>query len=122
MLEKLPELVNGDAALVRRGRHMSKRFLIEIGAEQYLVTVEEGRIGAVEAGPFVMRSWAFAIRASADIWERFWRKVPEPGYHDLFALLRKKQVVIEGDLQPFMANLLYLKLVLAAPRRLSGPA
>ena len=50
MLEKLPELVNEDAALVRRGRHMSNRFLIEIGADQYLVTVEKGRIGIRQMG------------------------------------------------------------------------
>lgn len=120
MIDNLPELVNHDLKLVRRGRFLSDNFLIEVGSEQYLVQVREGLIEAVRKGPFVMQSWTFAIRARAEIWERFWQKVPEPGYHDIFALLRKAHIVFEGDLRPLMANLLYIKQVLAAPRKLSA--
>jgi len=120
VIHRLPELVNGDAVLVRRGRWLSTTFLIEVGETQYLVRVDEGRIAAVETGPFVMRPWRFAIRAAADVWERFWRPLPEPGYHDIFGLLRKGLITFEGDLQPMMANLLYIKGVLAAPRALGS--
>ena len=47
----------------------------------------------------------------------FWKKIPEPGHNDIFALFKRGKLTIEGDLQPFMANLLYIKDVLAAPRR-----
>ena len=120
MIERLPELVNGDAVLVRRGRYFTDTFMLEVGDTQYLVHVREGRIDSVETGPFVMRAWTFALRASADVWERFWRKLPEPGYHDIFALLRKDRIVFDGDLQPMMANLLYVKTVIAAPRALAS--
>ncbi len=119
MIEKLPDLVNGDAALVRWGRHLSVTFMIEVGERQYLVHVREGRIEGVETGPFVMRQWAFAIRAAAEVWEEFWRPLPKPGFHDIFGLLRKARIVFEGDLQPMMANLIYIKGVLAAPRALA---
>jgi hypothetical protein len=35
MIEKLPELVNRDAAVLRRGRHLDLDILIEIGAVPY---------------------------------------------------------------------------------------
>ena len=120
MIEKLPELVNGDAVLVRRGKWLTTRFMVEVGETQYLISVREGRIEGVETGPFVMAPWSFAIRAAADIWERFWQPLPEPGYSDIFALLRRGHIVFDGDLQPMMANLLYIKGVLAAPRALGG--
>ena len=113
----LPELVNGDAALVRRGRYLTATFLVEAGGTEFLVRVVEGRIAAVEAGPFLMRAWTFALRASDDAWRRFWEPVPAPGYHDLFAMKKAGVARIEGDLVPLMANLRYVKDVVAAPRR-----
>ena len=122
MLERLSEIVNGDEALVRRGRYFSDTFMLEVGETQYLIVVRNGRIAGVETGPFVMRSWSFAIRASGDVWQRFWEKLPDPGYHDIFALLRAGRIALDGDLQPLMANLLYVKEVIAAPRKLgAGP-
>ena len=79
MLERVAELVNGDPAIVRWGRHMNESFMVEVGDVQYLVTVREGRVESVAKGPFVMRSWRFAIRARRECWEKFWARVPAPG-------------------------------------------
>jgi hypothetical protein len=116
MIEKLPELVNADPAIVRWGRRMNETFMVEVGSEQYLVKVDEGKL-SVEKGPFVQRTWRFAIRASRESWEKFWQKPPAPGWHDLFALLRRGDVKFEGDQRVLMAYLQYVKLVLAAPRK-----
>ena len=43
--------------------------------------------------------------------------MPAAGYHDLFALTKSGQARVEGDLRPLMANLRYVKDVLAKPRR-----
>jgi hypothetical protein len=118
VIDRIASIVNDDPAVMRWGRHMNETFLVEVGAEQYLVTVRAGRIEAVEKGPFVMRSWRFAIRAKRESWERFWQQPPPPGWHDLFALLRRGDVAFEGDQRVLMAYLLYLKLVLASPRKL----
>ena len=115
MIESIAQLVNGNPAIVRWGRGMNETFMVEVGNEQYLLKVAEGTI-AVEKGPFVMRPWKFAIRASRESWEKFWQKTPAPGWHDLFALLRRGDVKFEGDQRVLMAHLLYVKLVLAAPR------
>jgi hypothetical protein len=109
-MQRVPE------RLVDEGRYVSVSFLLEVGSDSYVVTVERGSVTAIAAGPFVMPQWTFAVRASAEEWELFWQPSPPPGSTDLFALLRRKQLQLEGDLHPFMANLLYFKALLAAPR------
>ena len=118
MLERVAEIVNGNEGLVRRGRYFSDTFMLEVGETQYLIKVLQGRIETVELGPFVMRSWTFALRATEDVWQRFWEQLPKPGYHDIFALLRLNRIVLDGELQPMMANLLYVKEVIATPRKM----
>src|SRR5262245_43827346 len=122
MIEKLPDLVNADAALVRRGRTLTVVVLIEIGATPYYVSIAAGRIARVERGPLLTRSWSFAIRGSEQAWGQFWLPVPPPHFHDLFALAKRGEFRIEGDFHPLMSNLLYLKDMLAAPRRLASEA
>ena len=116
VLERLADLVNADAALVRRGRYLSTRFLVATGPVTWLVTVHEGRVTALERGPFLMRDWAFAVRASAEAWRRYWEPVPAPGFHDLLAMAKFGHARIDGDLRPFMAHLRYVKDVLTLPR------
>lgn len=116
MIENLAQLVNRDPAIVRWGRHMSETFMVEVGDTRFLLTVRDGKIEKLEKGPFTQRSWSFAIRASRDSWEKFWQQPPAPGWHDLFALLRRGDVKFEGDQRVLMAYLQYVKLVLAAPR------
>jgi len=116
--ERIPELVNGDDNLIRRGRRLTSEFLVVVGGATYHLTVSDGRLVRLERGPMLMRSWRFAIRAEAPFWLRFWEPVPEAGYHDLFALSKQGLLTIEGDLFPFMANLQYVKDVLAAPRKI----
>jgi pimeloyl-ACP methyl ester carboxylesterase len=116
MFERLPELVNANAGLVRRGRFLTVTFLVQRGATQYLVRVVEGRIERVERGPFLMRDWRFAIRASEEAWRKFWEPVPEAGYHDVLAMTKAGHATIEGDLLVLMQNLRYVQEALAMSR------
>ena len=116
MIEKIADLVNSDSNRVRRGRFLSTTFLMEVGDQGYLVKIIEGRIVSITPGPFVTPNYSFALRAPRDEWERFWKKVPAPGHNDIFALFKRGKLRIEGDLHPFMANLLYFKGVLASMR------
>jgi hypothetical protein len=109
LLDQLNEKVNADAALVRRGRFLTTTFLIEVGTAQWLVSIVEGRITSVAQGPFVMPSWSFALRAPQEEWEKFWSANPQPGSNDLMALIRRRVLTAEGELQVFMANLRYFK-------------
>jgi pimeloyl-ACP methyl ester carboxylesterase len=121
MIEKLADLVNADANLVRRGRHVGTTFLVEVGEQGYLIRVHEGRIVGVTPGPFITPNYSFALRAPREAWESFWQPMPEPGCNDLFALFKRGLLRIEGDLHPFMANLLYFKGVLESPRKAKEP-
>jgi hypothetical protein len=118
--ERLPYLVNEDARLVHKGRLVSLEALIEIGEHAYHLGIDRGRVAALTRGPFLMRCWRFAVRGPAESWRRHWEPVPQPHFHDLFALAKAGHLAIEGDVQPLMANLFYFKDVLAAPRRLWG--
>ena len=111
MIERLAEVVNRDPAIVRWGREMHETFMLEVGETQYRVTVRAGLVERVEKGPS-LHPWRFAIRAREECWAQFWRSPPAPGWHDLFALLRRGDVKIEGDQRVFWAYLLYLKLAL----------
>jgi pimeloyl-ACP methyl ester carboxylesterase len=119
MIERIPDLVNADENLVRRGRFLSTTFLMEIGDKGYLIKIIEGRIVSITPGPFVTPNYSFALRAPREEWEKFWSALPQPGFNDIFALFKRGKLVIEGDLHPLMANLLYIKDVLAAPRKLA---
>ena len=116
MLENLAARVNGDANLVRRGKHVTTTFLIAIDNADHLISIAEGRIAGIKPGPFITPNYSFALRAARESWEKLWSPTPLPGYTDIFALVKKRLLRIEGDLHPFMSNLLYFKGVLAAPR------
>ena len=71
MIERIAELVNANAELVRRGRFLSTTFLVEVGDKGYLVKIQEGRVAAITPGPFVTPNYSFALRAPRDEWEMF---------------------------------------------------
>jgi hypothetical protein len=120
MLEALKERVNEDAGLVRRGRYLTTTFLLQSGDTSWLVAIFEGKVVSVTRGPFVMPSSSFALRASEAEWQKFFLSKPPPGSNDLMALVRRKVLKAEGDLQVFMAHLRYFKEALAKLRPAAG--
>ena len=122
LFERLPELVNEDAWLVHRGRFFGGGVGVAIGETPFHLEFERGRIVELIRGPILMRSTVFRVTAAAEAWARHWERMPAPHFHDLHALFKAGHLAIEGELQPLMANLQYLKDVLATPRRLAGGA
>jgi hypothetical protein len=116
MIEALKQRVNDDAGLVRRGKFLTTTFLLEVGATAWLISIFEGKIVSVMKGPFVMPSSSFALRAPEEEWQKFWSRRPPPGSNDLLALVRRRVLKTEGNLQIFMANLRYFKEALAKLR------
>ena len=122
MIETLKARVNGDEGLVRRGRFLTTTFLLEVGQTGWLISIFEGKVVSVTSGPFVMPSWAFSLRAPEQEWEKFWSFRPPPGSNDLMALIKRRVLKAEGNLQIFLANLRYFKEALAKLRTESVPA
>lgn len=119
---QLPRLVEEDAWLRHRGRHLTTECLIGIGQVPFYAEIAAGRLVSLAQGTQLMRSWRFAVRGPAAAWLAFWQPVPAPGAHDLLAFAKRGELALEGDLAPLMANLQYFKDLLAAPRRLFAEA
>jgi hypothetical protein len=118
---RLDALCQADDRLVAQGRLVRTTMLIDAGDQAAVVMIIDGGVSAIrDARRLVMPSWTFALRAPEREWEQFWEPAPRPGHHDLFALLRRKQLRLEGDIYPFMSNLLYFKALLALPRAASA--
>jgi hypothetical protein len=118
MINNIASLVNADAKLVRRGRFVDTTFMVAIDEAYTLIRVQEGRVVKVTPGPFITPDYSFALRASRGVWEKFWQPLPPLGFTDIFALVKQKLMRVEGDIHPFMTNLLYFKDVIAAPRQI----
>ena len=113
----LPDLVDADPGLIRCGRFLDASVLVAAGDRSVILDIRAGRVVAVVPGPGLMRSWTFAVRGTVRAWDGYWQAVPAPGWHDLFALSKRGEMIFEGALQPFVANLQYVKDLLALPRR-----
>jgi hypothetical protein len=118
MIDKIASLVNADARLIQRGRFVDTTFMIAIDDTDTLIRIQQGRVTNVTPGPFITPNYSFALRASRSVWEKFWQPLPPIGFTDVFALVKQKLMRVEGDIHPFMANLLYFKDVIAAPRQI----
>ena len=114
---RLPGLLAADADLLRRGRWLSVDCRVDIGNEPFFLAIRDGGLSAFERGARLMRSTAFVVRASDEAWTAHWQPLPEPGWHDLFALTKRGAASFDGDLRPLLQNLQFFKDLLALPRR-----
>ena len=116
MIEELPELVNQNPALVRRGRWTNAVMLLGLGEQYWLVTIAEGRITECRRQSLRISAFDFAITGDEQAWRKFWAQTPPPMHHDLHALLRIEAIRIEGDIDLLLANMLYFKIMLETLR------
>jgi hypothetical protein len=113
----IPALLDQMPALIARGRFLVCECLLGPIGHPFHASIRQGRIIDLTPAPVLMRSWRFSYRASLAAWAEHWQAAPRPGFHDLLALTKRSEAVLEGDLHPFIANLQYFKDVLALPRR-----
>jgi len=115
-LAQLPERFNKKLYFVQHAKRLNTRFLLVSGDASYRIQILEGKVAAVQTGPFIMGEWDFCIRADEDTWQIFWSPAPPPGYHDVMALSKARRMSIQGNIYPFMSNLLYFKELLSTVR------
>lgn len=115
-ISSMAETVNSQNWLTRIGRACSLAFVLQIGGDEFHIAVEAGRVTEVKRGPFLLRSYAFAIRGAEACWAEFWRALPARGFQDLFAMTTYGHVRVDGDLAPLRQHLPYIKGLLAALR------
>jgi hypothetical protein len=64
----LPSLLDGDHDLKRRGRWVNVECRVDIGDEPFFLAIDEGALAGFERGARLMRSSAFAFRATDQAW------------------------------------------------------
>lgn len=114
--DRIAALLDQAPALIARGRQLDCDCLIGPMARPLHVSIRAGRIIELVSAPRLMRSWRFSYCATALAWAAYWQAEPKPGWHDLLALTKRGEAVLEGDLYPFMTHLQYFKDLLALPR------
>jgi hypothetical protein len=113
---KIPALLEATPALVSRGRFLDCDCRLGLIDHPFFVSIRAGRIVEFTATPALMRSWRFSYRATPAAWQEYWQPMPKAGFHDLLALTKRGEAVVEGELHPFMTHLQYFKDLLALPR------
>ena len=79
--------------------------------------IENGRIKECHKGLPLLCSSVFSVKGTTQAWAAFWENSPQPKWHDIFALTKFGHMSVEGNIQPFMANLQYVKDILVMPRK-----
>ena len=116
-LAAIPLRANADPHLVWRGRTLSADCLVQIGSRSFLLRIDSGSVRECRTELPLLCSWQFAVRGSVRAWAGLWQDPPPPGWHDLFALSKRGEMSLEGNLQPLMAHLQYFKDLLTLPRK-----
>lgn len=106
--------------ILRLGRLFSETVLIEVDGREFYLVFEKGRLASVTEGPSRKTPWRFALRTDAEALQQFWQLRPEPGFHDIFGLVKIGRGRIDGDILSLVKNLRFFKEVLALPRAFKG--
>lgn len=120
MIETFREIQKAlDAAphLQRLGRLFSETLLIEVDGQEFYLTFEKGRLQGIVEGPSRKTPWRFALCTDAEALAKFWQPRPEPGFHDIFGLVKIGRGRIDGDILALVKNLRFFKEMLALARR-----
>ena len=104
----IPALLEQTPALIARGRFLDCECLL--GPTNHPSRLDPCRPHhRTDAGAGADAVLAFLYRATPAAWAEYWQAAPKPGWHDLLALTKRGEAMLEGDLHPFMAHLQYFK-------------
>ena len=108
--------VNSNQDLLKRGKWVNLTFTFGIENTDYLIEIINGKVNSIKKRVLLTKSGVFRIHGESVSWEKHWLKNPPRDYHDIFAMLAKKIIILEGDLTPFIQNLQYFKDLIASNR------
>ena len=117
-IEQWINIVNSNQKLVDNGKWLNINFTFGYGNNDYLFEINNGRILSISRRDLQTKSGIFKIHANPKSWEKHWLTIPPRDYHDIFAMLAKKIVTIDGNLIPLMQNLQYFKDIIASNRQI----
>lgn len=115
-LRRMQARLNGTPHLLRLGRLFSDTVLIEVDGAEFYLTFRDGCLENVAEGPSRKTPWRFALRTDGDALARFWQRLPAPGFHDIFGLVKIGRGRIDGDILTLVKNLRFFKEFMALGR------
>ncbi|WP_421717995.1 hypothetical protein [Algiphilus sp.] len=116
-LERMRSELHGSPHLQRLGALIAFTVLFEIDDRAYFLEFDRGRLVRVHRESPRKTPWRFALRIEEAALRRFWQPLPEPGYHDLFGLVKLGHARIEGEILDLIKNLRFFKEFLALGRQ-----
>jgi len=91
------EVVNADPEFKIAARYMTKDILIDAGAARCIIKLRDGVLTMIKPDEGFADSWNFAIRATADAWEKFLMPIPPRFFDGLFGGMIRGNFTLEGD-------------------------
>ncbi len=119
MKTKLAEMqarLHASAHLLRLGRLFSETVLLQVEEHEFYLTFEKGRLIGIEPGPSRKTPWRFGFITDQGALDEFWAPRPQPGFHDIFGLVKLGRGKIEGDILELVKNLRFFKEFMALGR------
>lgn len=108
--------LNGTPHLRRLGRLFSETVLLKVDEAEYYLVFDRGALAAIQSGPSRKTPWRFALSTDAAALEAFWQARPEPGFHDIFGLVKIDRGRVDGDILALVKNLRFFKEFMALGR------
>lgn len=121
-LRAMQARLNGTPHLLRLGRLFSETVLLQIGDDEYYLVFERGALACVKPGPSRKTPWRFAFTTDAEALEKFWQARPEPGFYDIFGLVKIGRGRVDGDILALVKNLRFFKEFMALGREVEEVA
>lgn len=104
--EKFRNQTNSDPELQAHGKYFNCSYLLDMDQHHYVIHMHEGKVEDISIDPGPLdTNYQFAIRASADTWQKFSQSTPPPMYHGIWAASFQRDMRLEGDLLVMMQNL-----------------
>ncbi len=115
-LRAMQARLNGTPHLLRLGRLFSETVLLKVDETEYYLKFDRGALVCIQPGPSRKTPWRFALSTDAEALEKFWQPRPEPGFHDIFGLVKIGRGRVDGDMLALVKNLRFFKEFMALAR------
>ena len=96
--------INSNKRLIENGRWLNITFTFGIGDKDYLFEILSGNVLSINEREILTQSGTFKIYGQRDSWNKHWLKVPPRDYHDIFAMLAKKNYIYRWRSNPIYAK------------------
>ena len=108
--------INSNQDLLKRGKWVNLSFTFGIDNDDYLISIKNGKITQIQKRNLATESGIFAIRAARSTWKEHWRCIPKRDFHDIWSMLPKQLITLDGNLLPLIQNLQFFKDLIASLR------